>query len=147
MDIRTALNLIEDAQRQPEAAAQEIAWAVPKACRYALEQGDSTVVWLDPAKMDPDFARDRDFYIGPGGQGGIRTRYPDFGQWLAAATVPVFMPEICIGWRGVAFTNGRHRYAWMRDHGARAVPFVVPAGEAETLTRQFGASEQRTLIH
>lgn len=128
----------------------EVKW---KPARPSLiETGDYDIVWIDPRKFDPMYREETDFYVGSGGTGGIRTRYPDFGKWLEQGFV-VEMPEVWIGKRfvdygdyRVGFTNGRHRYAWMRDHGATAIPFQVPSECADEMRKRFGTSERKTIL-
>jgi len=123
-----------------------IQWEVPKACRAALESGEDAIVWVDVAKLDASFKHDRGFYVGPGGEGGIKGRYPRFDEWVKEGH-PVAMPEVGFGYRDTAtFTNGRHRFAWMRDHGAQAVPVVTDADRAEEFAKQFGTNLRRTAV-
>lgn len=36
------------------------------------------------------------------------------------------------------FTNGRHRFAWMRDHDVEALPIAYEPNEADDLWQRFG---------
>lgn len=131
---------MRDLFERNESHGQEITWAMPKS------SGEWVPVWVDVAKLDASWRKD-DLYIGPGGEGGIRTRYPDFGRWLASADAPVGLPEVSIGWKDeVVFGNGRHRFSWMRDHGAKAVPVMVPAERALDFETRFGTSLRRTVL-
>lgn len=63
-------------------------------------------------------------YVGKGGSGGIKTRYGDFGSWLKDnPDTHIEAPLVGVDTDGnVSFTNGRHRYAYMRDNGVSHIP-------------------------
>jgi hypothetical protein len=129
---------------EDQAAGLLIQWKPPKACRAALEEGTETIVWVDVAKLDASFKFDRGFYVGPqGSENGIAGR---FDTWVKGGE-PVEMSEVGFGARGnVTFTNGRHRYAWMRDHGAEAIPVVTETSRAKEFVEQFGTSLRQTVV-
>lgn len=68
-------------------------------------------------------------YIGNNGEGGIRNRYNNFGKWLTDnPTTPIEAPLVSIDTDGnVGFTNGRHRYAYLRDIGISHIPMSLSA--------------------
>ncbi len=69
-------------------------------------------------------------------------RYAKFGRWLEAA-VFVDVPVICLDENGVpSFAGGRHRFAWLRDHGLLSLPIEMPPNQAEVFGTRFGAVEQ-----
>ena len=39
---------------------------------------------------------------------------------------------------GVATSDGRHRFAWLRDPGASALPICVPTEQAKIIKHRFG---------
>ena len=41
--------------------------------------------------------------------------------------------------RVVSIHDGRHRFAWMRDHGAQALPIAAPIGEAREIRKLIGS--------
>jgi hypothetical protein len=118
-------------------------WVVPKSCRLQIEDGSSVVVTVDSNKVDADWSRDKDFYIGgPDSKNVIRnrlgSRYDQFGEWFAKGQ-PVEMSELYISYYDKpGFVNGRHRFAWMRDHGVVEIPVVVPTEQAEEIKRRYG---------
>ena len=115
-------------------------WTPSKVCKARIASGDETVVWIDIGKLDAAWRQDHGFYVGSGGDGGIRTRYPDFGEWLTQGH-PVEMPEVDLGYRDVpAFTNGRHRFAWLRDHGVKTMPVVTSVARADDFKTMFGTN-------
>ena len=78
-------------------------------------------VWIEPTKFDT-FWRQGDQWVGPGGMpGGQGERYPRAGQWLLAGN-PTDMCQIWVNDEGVGFNDGRHGFAWLRDHGVAAIP-------------------------
>lgn len=102
-------------------------------------RGDVEVM-IDVAKVDASFSKDRNFYVGPQGAGGITGRYERFDNWIKGGS-PVEMPEVCLTDQGeISFINGRHRFAWMRDHGVKVIPVAVPAEYAEAVKAKFGAA-------
>lgn len=139
--------IVRDLFEDQAAQSHVIQWMTPKACRAALEEGSEIVVWVDVAKVDASFKLDRNFYVGPkGSANAIAGRYERFGEWLKAGE-PVAMSEIGLGYRDIiTFTNGRHRFAWMRDHGAKAVPVVTEASRAKEFVAMFGSNLRRTII-
>ena len=61
-------------------------------------------------------------YIGAQGHGGIKGRYERFGQWLSTANQPIEASTVGVDDAGsVSFYNGRHRYCYLRDHGAKTI--------------------------
>ncbi len=95
------------------------------------------VVWIDPALFDTAWKRS-DQWVSPGGRSGAHgLRYPRVGQWIEAGN----NIEMCVANRdggAVCFTDGRHRFAWLRDLGLRAMPVQVSPDEALWFARQLG---------
>lgn len=90
----------------------------------AIRAGDKLVP-LDVVRFDEEFQREQGFYIEVGGKGGIGERYDRFGQFLAKNTT-IDAAEVHVGPDGrVGFTNGRHRYAWLRDQGLTSIPVAM----------------------
>jgi len=89
-----------------------------------------TMVLVDTAAFDKEFAKDEGAYIGPGGTGNtISSRYQQFETYLSRTT-RVEVPEVAFVPKGqgggqVRFVNGRHRYAVLRDHGLKTMPIAV----------------------
>ncbi len=83
------------------------------------------VVLVNAHKFDQAFKRDINFYVGAQGKGGIGKRYESFGKWLQdgdsmiASTVDVMSDGKAV------FTNGRHRYAYLRDQGLTRIPVAM----------------------
>lgn len=104
--------------------------------------GRDRIVWVDVRKLNRAWMRDRGFYI-PVGTGLRLYKYNRFGLWLAQhGGTRVHMPHIDVSNNVVCFTDGRHRFAWMRDHGATSLPVTVAtARDAAHVTQLFGACD------
>ena len=77
-------------------------------------------------------------YIGPKGTGSIKTRYQDFGKWVGQAKEPIKAATVSVDdWGDVAFNNGRHRYCWLRDQGAKTIPMAMDR-ESIKNAKKFG---------
>ena len=102
----------------------------------ATRAGDKLVP-VNVTAFDEEFQRDQDLYIGVGGQGGIGTRYERFGQFIGAHD-SIEAAEVTVQENGrVGFTNGRHRYAWLRDQGLTSIP-VAMTKESVTHAKRYG---------
>lgn len=96
-------------------------------------------VWIDVSKLDAAWQLDDD-YVGapesgrPGNQPG---KYHRVGKWLEEHLY-AYMPVVSPTSDAVSFTDGRHRFAWLRDRGVRALPIVTDAGDVAKMRRRFG---------
>lgn len=96
--------------------------------KQAESRGDE-IVWVDVDKFDPMFKKDTGFYVEPGGAGesNVPGRYESFEQWVQKGE-EIETPEVSILDDGrAAFSNGRNRYAWLRDHGVKQIPVAMDA--------------------
>lgn len=85
------------------------------------------MVMIDAKAFDRAFARDRGFYVPPGGRGAgaIEGRYDRFREFLGEHD-QFQVSEVGVQADGtVGFTNGRHRYAVLRDLGASQIPVAM----------------------
>ncbi len=84
------------------------------------------LVNVDVGMLDQLWAKDHSLYIGPNGDGQIRTRYQDFGNFLTTKPSVIYTPFVTVSNDGkVVFSNGRHRFAWFRDHGYKMLPIAM----------------------
>ncbi len=115
--------------------------------KHAKDSGEIAVL-INVQRLDAAWAKtDPKLYIGPGGTGAsIGQRYRDFGDWLVSRELGedepvqqrVQAPEVYVRDDGtVTFTNGRHRFAWLRDHGATKMIVSMPF-EAKLNAKRFG---------
>ena len=116
-------------------------WRHP-APAWIKESKRDSVVWVDVEQLDIAW-RCTDQYVGLGGTGAaIAGRYKRFGEWLAHTEKAVMMPTIGLCDDGeVSFTDGRHRFAWLRDRGLKRIPAAVDKVSLESITARFGAGE------
>lgn len=130
---------------------EEITWCLsPRGEGWGPENRD-VAVWVDLAKLDVSWRRD-DGYVGVNGVGSnMPGRYDMVPEWLARFVRekrPVFMPMVGLNDEGdIAFSDGRHRVAWLRDHGAGVLPIAVPREEAAKIEARFGTQLRRTVVH
>jgi hypothetical protein len=95
-------------------------------------------VWIDVARLDESWRGDGSYYIAFGGQGGSEERYARTGERFMDA-LEAWMPEICLETGGVVtFSDGRHRFAWCRDHGVAVMPVAVCRECKSEVRRRFG---------
>ena len=121
------MNWYIKSQTQPEVAStpekidlSKLKFEMPSQCRNYC-----TVVNIDVMKFDELFKRDKGFYVGPQGAGGIQGRYGKFGEFLKRG-IPIEMPIAVVNEDGKAsFTNGRHRFAYLRDLGLKVMPISM----------------------
>jgi hypothetical protein len=99
------------------------------------------VVWVDVGKADRMWRNtEPDCYIGSGGTGhAIDNRYQLIGRELSAGKA-VGMPLLSIDGPTLGFTDGRHRFAWCRDHGDCCLPVITPEESADELALLVGAT-------
>ncbi|CAB3754921.1 plasmid fertility inhibition factor family protein [Paraburkholderia humisilvae] len=99
-------------------------------------------IWVAVAALNKAWFSAEDF-IGPGGAGSQHAgRYAQFGEFFAKAAC-ITMPTVCLDVKGVVgFTNGRHRFAWLRDHGLSSLPIEVPAAQADVFMTRFGTADR-----
>jgi hypothetical protein len=102
--------------------------------------GNDQIIWVDAEKVRASWAKDRDFYFDADDHpNAIRGRIPRFGAWLQRG-IPVNPPEVCLNDQGdIIFTNGRHRFVWMLQHGESRIPVAVPPEYVEQVAKLYGA--------
>lgn len=105
----------------------------------ARESSDFKTLHIDVNKLDDSWQKDKGAYIGGGGSGGIRNRYNDFGKWMKSTDVPIKTPEVGLNYKGhISFSNGRHRFSYLRDNGVKTLPVTVPTEDHDEIKKRFG---------
>lgn len=99
------------------------------------------LVTIDARAFDRAFSRETGFYVGPQGAGGIGegagSRYSRFDDYLSSHD-SFQVSEVGVQSDGsVGFTNGRHRYAVLRDRGMSRIPVAMDAQSIE-FARRYG---------
>lgn len=126
---------------EPQRIARDLQWV------RQFKPGDK-IVWIDVDQLDRSWRADDSLYVGTGGRSPDITsaaKYEKFGRWIAehADQDEIWMPHIALDRYGnVSFTDGRHRFAWLRDHSVQSLPVTVsPDIEAE-VQRRFGTKSR-----
>lgn len=130
--------------REVEGSPGHFRWEPNKVelSKASQTRGDQ-LVNVDPAAFDAAFKKDPSMYVGPKGEGGIKGRYEGFVEWLKKG-LPVEASEVTVNPNGsVAFTNGRHRYAYFRDSGRTEIPMAMDAASIEN-ARKNGLLAEKT---
>ena len=118
---------------------QLIRWL--RQCRVKTDR----IVWVNVAKINASWRYERGFYIARGGRTrvAIGTRYAKVGDWVATGE-KMWMPHIALDdHRRATFSDGRHRFAWMRDHGVRALPVTCDQQQSHQIGRLFGSKSRK----
>jgi hypothetical protein len=100
---------------------------------------DEVMLDVDVAKVDQAWAKDHEMYIGQGGTGNPkRGAYQGFIDYLQREQ-PIGMPQLAWSeWnQAIQFTNGRHRFAVMRDRGTKTIPVMIPKAQLGLFKRNF----------
>ena len=87
---------------------------------------DDILTTIPTDTMEAGFKKDANFYVGRGGSGAaIGDRYERFKKFISQNET-YEVPEIYVDERGrVVFTNGRHRYAVLRDSRIANMPVAL----------------------
>lgn len=98
------------------------------------------VVWIDVAKFDASWRNDF-AYVGPFGEPDSQPqKYARIGNWLSEGC-NLWMPHVGLNDDNAAsFTDGRHRFAWLRDHGVLALPVTCGEEIEAEIQERFGSS-------
>jgi hypothetical protein len=103
--------------------------------------GSDRVIWVNVNKLNASWKWERGYYIRRGGRSEVAMprRYSGVGEWVRLGR-KMWMPHICLDQKGnVSFTDGRHRFAWMRDHGVKAIPVTAHPSDAHLIAKRFGS--------
>ncbi len=105
------------------------------------------VVWVSVKSVNASWKKHRDEYVGRGGSGkGISGRYENVGNWIKNGN-EVWMPWIGLAAKDseITFSDGRHRFAWIRDHSVTSLPIQVSPAEWQSIVSRFGTSERNSV--
>ena len=110
---------------------------IPITMNKTDERSGYSLVDVNVDAFEENFAKDKNFYVGPEGEGGIGKRYAIFTEF--AKTAPsIEAPSVGIDENGrVMFDNGRHRYAYFRDKGLKTIPMSM-SPESLANAKKFG---------
>lgn len=100
------------------------------------------IVWVNTSRFDKAWKETEsgNYYIGKNGKNGIKDRYKRFDVFVRGGkddigddiildidpAESIEVAEISVDDKGdISFTNGRHRFAWMRDQGLDRIPVAM----------------------
>jgi hypothetical protein len=99
---------------------------VPFVLSPSSKRHGDVLVDVNVNAVNASWKQDADFYVGPGGQGGIGKRYDNFGKFINSTEIPIEASEVYVDQKGqVSFNNGRHRFAYLRDQGITTIPVAM----------------------
>jgi SPP1 gp7 family putative phage head morphogenesis protein len=100
---------------------------------------DEKTILIDPAKLDPDWRKDQNYYIPENSEAkpGARAEVERF----FATGKPIEASRLVLDSKGApSFIDGRHRFSVLRDRGVRAVAVTVPKKQAKLIEDRYGAA-------
>ncbi|MDP1985223.1 MAG: hypothetical protein Q8K23_21950 [Sulfuritalea sp.] len=98
-------------------------------------------VWVSVAQIEASWKENKEDYVGPGGTvAAIDGRYEKLDKWMSRGEfATAHMSQVCLDESGmVQFSDGRHRFAWVRDHAAEAIQVQVPPNQGKAFAHRFG---------
>lgn len=118
----------------------------PTFVMHPLDKDDHQLVYVDPHRFDQAWQQDQDFYIHPHGQSpnAIGNRYQNVAKALQDHAKAFHTPTVALSSQNrPAFTDGRHRFAYLRDHGYSPIPVAVPKNQAHLFQQLYGPQPQK----
>ncbi len=98
------------------------------------------IIWVVISKLDAHWrSSEPDLYL-ENADGRPNTR--NFISGAVREGKILGMPHISFHYddlNKVSFTDGRHRFSWMRDHGAHAMPVTINQTEIARAREMFGS--------
>lgn len=119
--------------------------------KWKRQWGDpDEIVWIDVQKLNANWSMD-ETYLGSDAAttDDLHFRYNRFGEWLLEhiETEYVCMPHVGLDETTISFSDGRHRFAWCRDHGVKHLPVTAPPGmDAQTIKKLVGTDSRISLL-
>jgi len=107
---------------------------------------EDAIVWISVKKFDAVWSLERDFYITQPPDPEDQLKYQRFGAWFSKNQSAVEMPHISFFGEDFSFSNGRNRFAWLRDRGLKALPVTTDPEEATELRRIAGTRSRISRI-
>lgn len=111
--------------------------------QMSVADGGDVAIWVSVTLIEENWRQDKDNYIGSDGTGAAMAgRYEKVGEWMSRGQFAnANMSQVCLDETGmVQFGDGRHRFAWVRDHAATAIQVQVPPDQAEAFACRFGTN-------
>jgi len=120
-------------------------WTVHSWERGFQHAGDpDVIVWVDIDTFDRLWWLSDQYIAKPGDPSDNQPeKYAKAGRRFLAGEA-MCMPEVGLDAQGIiGFSDGRHRYLWMRENGAEAMPVAVSESQAKAVRAMCG-SRRRT---
>jgi len=104
-----------------------------------------TLIEVDVSKLDAAWRASGENYIWPDGRGAIEGRIDRFAAWLAAHPgEPINASWVYMNAsERVAFADGRHRFALLRDRGYGVIKIAVRKKQARTFRKLFSPTRPK----
>jgi hypothetical protein len=128
---------------------------VPKLIQSRLDQKSGyKVVVVGVNKFDGEWSKDTGMYLPPGGRGenyiaiqGLKDKPADYNRYdrvgeeapkFKEKGMPFEMPTVGLRFGTPSFTDGRHRFAYLRDQGVKFLPISVHKENYREIKKRFG---------
>jgi hypothetical protein len=118
--------------------------AILNSIDWVLPKGEiHTPVWASIKLIEERWRHVESDYITPGGGGrSIGNRYERVGEWVRSKG-RLWTPVMCLDEAdNPSFTDGRHRFAWVRDHQVKVLRIVVPSEQSDDFFRLYGSTAE-----
>lgn len=107
---------------------------------------EDAIVWISVKKFDAVWSLEAGSYIRNPPASEHREKYERFGSWFSQYQGAITMPHISLFADGFSFSNGRNRFAWLRDRGLKALPVTTDLEEAPALRKLAGTRSRKSRI-
>lgn len=96
-----------------------------------LDRPGFTLIEVEVSRLDQLWRESGEGYINSDGTGATEGRLEGFAAWLSAnPSKPINAPWVYINGRGsVSFSDGRHRFALLRERGYHSIKIAVRKNE------------------
>jgi hypothetical protein len=103
------------------------------------------------AKLDATWCEEcSDYYLGADlrnwPSSGMSYRYKRFGEWIVGSSAPIRMSFAGLDSGRLSFGDGRHRFAWIRDHGVEALPMEASRATVQQFADRFGTALRCSIL-
>lgn len=88
--------------------------------------------------MDVAWQQSELYISNGGGWAGDPECYEKFGKWMERKE-PIQIASLGLFDEVIEFNDGRHRFAWLRDHGVKIMPVHVDPDKVELVKSRFEA--------
>jgi len=96
-------------------------------------------VWISIRKFDALWRKTNEYIAHVGGIDDNQPhKYERAGEWLGSGEPTWTLVVGLDHWGRPTITDGRHRYLWMREHGAWSMPVAVSQSEADAVRALCG---------